>query len=96
MSAAKKTNYSDEFKFRVALDAARGNKTIQALVAEYNVASCLISKWKKQLLDSGSQVFNSPNKKSKTVDAKENNLYEQLGRQAMELEYLKKFAGKYQ
>jgi transposase-like protein len=91
----KKTSYSNEFKFKVALEAIRSQKTIPQLVQEFNVASCLISKWKKQVLDSGSIVFNNATKPA-TVDNQEKKLYEQLGRQAMEIDYLKQFAGRYQ
>jgi transposase-like protein len=43
----KKTSYSNEFKFKVALETIRSQKIIAELVQEFNVASSLISKWKK-------------------------------------------------
>jgi transposase len=95
MSSTKKSNYTKEFKFKVAVSALRNDKTIPQLVEEFSVASSLISKWKKQLLDNGSVTFESSNK-PKVVDNTEKKLYEQLGRQAMELDYLKQFAGRYQ
>lgn len=91
----KKTSYTNEFKFKVALAAIRGQKTIPELVQEFNVASCLISKWKKQILDNGSTVFSTDTKPA-AADNQEKKLYEQLGRQAMEIDYLKQFAGRYQ
>ena len=91
----KKTSYTNEFKFTVALEAIRSQKTIPELVKEFNVASCLISKWKKQVLECGATVFNTAGKPV-TVDHQEKKLYEQLGRQAMEIDYLKQFAGRYQ
>lgn len=90
----KKTSYTNEFKFKVAIEAIRGQKTIPQLVQEFNVASSLISKWKKQVLDSGASVF-ANNAKPLVPDEKEKKLYEQLGRAAMEIDYLKQFAGKY-
>lgn len=95
MSSGKKTSYSNEFKFKVALDAIRGQKTIAELVIDHNVASCLISKWKKQLLDIGASAFAAANK-PQLVENNEKKLYEQLGRQAMEIDYLKQFVGRYQ
>ena len=95
MSSTKKSNYTKEFKFKVAVAALRNDKTIPQLVEEFSVASSLISKWKKQLLDNGSATFESSNK-PKVVDNTEKKLYEQLGRQAMELDYLKQFVGRYQ
>ena len=40
-------------------------------------------------------LFNSSTKPTAT-DSQEKNLYEQLGRQAMEIDYLKQFALRYQ
>jgi transposase len=94
MPSGKKTSYSNEFKFKVALDAIRSDKTLAELVAEYNVASSLISKWRKQLLECGSNAFAATY--SQQSNDKEKNLYEQLGRQAMEINYLKKFVERYQ
>jgi transposase-like protein len=91
----KKTSYTNEFKFKVALEAIRNQKTIPDIVKEFNVASCLISKWKKQVLENGSTVFNTAAKPA-TIDHQEKKLYEQLGRQTMEIDYLKQFAWRYQ
>lgn len=90
----KKTSYTNEFKFKVALEAIREQKTIAQLVQEFNVASSLISKWKKQVLENGANVFASSSKPA-VPDEKEKKLYEQLGRAAMEIDYLKQFTGKY-
>ena len=95
MSLAKKTSYSNEFKFKVALDALRAQKTLAELVMEHNVASSLISKWRKQLIENGASAF-AVNNRSQSLDNKEQKLYEQIGKQAMELDYLKKFVGRYQ
>ena len=95
MPAAKKTHYTNEFKFKVAIASIRGQQTLAELVAEYNVASCLISKWKKQLLDYGSSAF-ATTAKPQSLNDKEKQLYEQLGRQSMEINYLKKFVDRYQ
>lgn len=91
---SKKTNYTNEFKFKIAIEAIRGDKTLAQLVQEHNVASSLICKWKKQVLDSGASLFGS-NVKQTAPCSNEKKLYEQLGRQAIEIDYLKQFAGRY-
>jgi hypothetical protein len=51
-----------------------------------------VSQWKKQLLEGASELFSS-GKKSKEKDdtqAKESELFQQIGRLQMELEWLKK------
>ena len=95
MSEAKKASYTNEFKFKVAIDAIRGHKTISELTVEYKVAKSLIHKWKQQLLNNGAQTFSST-AKSEIAEDRESQLYEQLGRQTAEINYLKKCVNRYQ
>jgi putative transposase len=87
----KRKQYSNEFKFKVALEAVKGVKTINQLASEYNLHPTQIGTWKKQLLREGSAVFTRPNSQTKRDrESKETELYEQIGRLKMELEWLKK------
>ena len=82
-----------EFKFRVALEAMGELKTTSQIASEYDIHPTLIRKWKKQLREEGSTIFNNPiNQKNqeKQQGIKEAELYEQIGRLKMELEWLKK------
>ena len=79
--AKKRKQYSNEFKFKVALEAIKGVKTISQLAAEYNLHPTQIGTWKKQLLREGSAVFTRPNSQAKRDrESKETELYEQIGR----------------
>ena len=49
--------YSAEYKFQVALAAARNDKTVSQLASEYGVHPTQINEWKRQLMKEGSQVF---------------------------------------
>lgn len=49
--------HSKEFKFKVALEALRGDLTISQIVSRYQVSTSLIHKWKKQVLSDGSKLF---------------------------------------
>ena len=42
--------YNKDFKFKVALEAIRGDLTIAQIVSKYQVAESLVHKWKKQLI----------------------------------------------
>ena len=89
--AKKRKQYSNEFKFKVALEAIKGVKTISQLAGDYNLHPTQIGNWKKQLLREGSAVFARPNSQEKRDrETKETELYEQIGRLKMELEWLKK------
>ena len=90
----KRKTHSAQFKFKVALEAAKNEKTRAQIASEYGVQGTQISQWKKQLLDGGKGLFERKNgRKEKGWEAKEIELYEQIGRLKMELEWLKKKSG---
>jgi putative transposase len=87
----KRRRFSPEFKFRVALEAAKGTRTISELATEYRVHPNQISQWKRQLLEHGAAVFSqNGHKEQQAQEAVQTELYEQIGRLKMELEWLKK------
>lgn len=88
----KRKQYSAQFKFRVALEATKENKTISELASEYAVHPTMIRNWKKQLLGTGADVFQNSAKRPAPEGVAEAELYEQIGRLKMELEWLKKKA----
>lgn len=90
----KRREHSAQFKFRVALEAAKEQKTVSEVASEYQVHPTLVREWKKQLVAGGVAVFErgSPTTVKKEVGVPEAELYEQIGRLKMELEWLKKKA----
>jgi len=89
--AQKRKQYKAEFKFKVALEAAKGLKTINQLASEYELHPNQVSQWKKQLLEEGTTLFGNGSVKQQLEAVKvETELYEQIGRLKMEMEWLKK------
>ena len=89
----KRKQYSNDFKFKIALEAIKGVKTVSQLASEYNVHPTQIGTWKKQLVQQGNTLFTRPNdQQQREQQDKEAALYEQIGRLKMELEWLKKKA----
>lgn len=87
----KRRRFSSDFKFRVALEAAKGQRTLSELSGEYSVHPNQISQWKRQLLEHGADVFNQNGaKEHQDQETMQTELYEQIGRLKMELEWLKK------
>lgn len=70
----KKTTYDNGFKAKVTLEAIRGDKTIAEVAAEFNVASSLVSKWKRELLSNAANVFGAG--KTKSSEETEHRLYQ--------------------
>jgi putative transposase len=91
--AAKRKVHSAGFKAQVALAALKGDKTINELAGHYGVHPTLIHGWKKQLATGAESVFGCPAKAaSADAEARQAELFEQIGRLKMELEWLKKKA----
>ena len=93
---AKRRRHSPEFKFRVALEAVKGLKTTSQIAQENSVHPTQISTWKRQLLDEGPEVFQRGGiHRQREREQQEAELYEQIGRLKMELEWLKKKAARF-
>lgn len=87
----KRRQYSAQYKFKVALEAAKGNRTLSELSSETGVHPNQISSWKRQLLSDGAALFErSGKRKASDHTDREAELYEQIGRLKMEQEWLKK------
>ena len=87
----QRKSYSAEFKAKVALAAAKGQKTLSELAEQYGVHVNQISKWKAQLIESASGLFRDGREKKKEQNSiREEELYEQIGRLKVELDWLKK------
>ena len=89
--STKRKRHSAKFKFQVALETLRCQKTVNQLAAEHGLHPSQISQWKRQLIEQGAEIFSSSaagdKLKQQTI---ESNLYEQIGRLKMELDWLKK------
>jgi putative transposase len=75
----------------VALDAVRGLKTVSELASQHKVHPTQITLWKKQLLEGAAEVFACASAKKAAADEPSAaELYEQIGRLKIELDWLKK------
>jgi transposase-like protein len=87
----KRKQYKADFKFKVALEAAKGLKTISQLASEHELHPNQVSQWKGHLLEQGPTIFGNGSVQQQRQAAQvEAELYEQIGRLKMELEWLKK------
>ena len=82
------------FKARVAVEALKEQKTIAELSSAYAVHATQITKWKRQALDILTQGFSAGLKQRKKDDTELiQELYRQIGRLKVEVEFLKKKMG---
>jgi transposase-like protein len=93
----QRRRFSADFKFRVALEAAKGQQTMSELASKHNLGCPLganqISQWKRQLLEDGVGVFaHNGSQDQQEQEVMQAELYEQIGRLKTELDWLKKKA----
>ena len=90
----RRSRYSAELKAKVALEAIRGQKTVNEIASQYDVHPNQVGTWKKQALESLPKVFS--NGKAKSIEeeqARLDALYQQIGQLQVELSFLKKRTG---
>jgi transposase-like protein len=82
--------HSAQFKFKLALEAAKENKTLNELASQHSIHQGQISQWKKLLMDQGPQVFAKNGGKARDENKETAALYEQIGQLTVELNWFKK------
>jgi len=86
----KRSQYPNELKARVALEALKEEKTIAQISSEYEVHSNMVSKWKKHLKENIAAVFTRKNESKSNEQELIDKLYRQIGKSQMEIDWLKK------
>ena len=87
----QRRQFSAKFKFQVALEALKELKTLNEIASHYEVHPTQVKQWKKQLQEEGADIFNEHAAKQQAAHTgMEANLYEQIGRLKMEVDWLKK------
>ena len=88
---SKRKQHSAKFKAKVALEALKGIEPAGVLATRFGVHPSMISRWKSQLLEQAEDAFSTERARTaEEADALQTQLYEQIGRLKMELEWLKK------
>ena len=85
---ARRRKFSDQFKAKVALEALRGDKTIQEIAAKHQVHPNQVSQWKRQAVDGMADVFARGGKAEGPSDEEIKELHAKIGRLAVENDFL--------
>jgi len=93
MTKQRKT-YTTEFKVKIAIEAIKGQRTVNEIASHYGVHPNQVMQWKKQAVESLPEVFSTKRERSAADDeAIKAQLYQQIGQLKVELDWLKKKAG---
>jgi putative transposase len=94
--ARRRRSFSAAYKAKVALAAAKGDKTLSELASQFGVYPNQISAWKKQLVEQLPELFADGRKRREQgEDVERAQLYEEIGRLKVELDWLKKKAAQW-
>ena len=90
----KRRVHSAQFKAQVGLEALRGIEPIHAIAAKHEVHPVQVSQWKKEVAERLPELFEQKRDGDlKLMQERETQLFEEIGRLKMELDWLKKKAG---
>ena len=90
----KRKTFTSEFKAKVAIAALKGQQTTNEIAQEFGVHPTQVNTWKKQLLESSSDVFGKGKQKREAdFESEREALYSQIGRLKVEVDWLKKKTG---
>jgi transposase-like protein len=89
---AQRRSFSAALKAKVAIEAIRGQKTLNEIASQYEVHPNRVWQWRKLALEKLAEVMadgrGSQSTIKQVVDVEK--LHEKIGRQAVEIDFLKK------
>lgn len=90
----QRKRYTADFKAKVALEAIKGQRTVNEIASRYGLHPNQVSQWKKQALEQLPEVFSDGRaRKEKSEEELREQLYQQIGQLKVELDWLKKKSG---
>ena len=92
--ARQRKTYSAELKARIALEAIKGQMTVNQIATHYGVHPNQVMQWKQQAMRQLPEIFSRPSPQAAQEDeALKAQLYQQIGQLKVELDWLKKKVG---
>jgi transposase-like protein len=83
--------FSAEFKARLALEALRGDRTIQEIASKHKVHPNQVSTWKRQAMDGLGEVFsNGADSARRDHETEVHDLHAKIGQLTVERDFLAK------
>ena len=84
----KRRNFSDQFKAAVALEALRGDKTVQEIAAKRQLHPTQVRTWKLQAIEGMASVFSDKIKKAENKNGEIKELHAKIGQLAVKNDFL--------
>jgi transposase len=90
----QRRQFTGGFKAKVALEAIKGQRTVQELATGDGVHPNQITNWKKQLIAAAADIFSGARERRDLAEEMEKDeLYRQIGKLQVQLDWLQKKSG---
>lgn len=87
----QRRRHSAAFKAKVAIEAIKGERSVNELAGAYQVHPTQIAAWKRRALQSLPEAFADGRRRARDDDeALKARLYQEIGQMKVELDFLKK------
>jgi transposase len=95
MSKNERKRYSAEFKAKVALEALKGESTVQELASRFGVHPNMIAQWKRQAVEGMADTFrDKPGRSGSLSEEQVKELHAKIGQLTVERDFLAKAFGR--
>jgi transposase-like protein len=83
--------YSADGKAKIALEAIKGQRTIQQIASHHAIHPNLVTHWKKPLLEGAAEIFSNGQEAGARADEElKAKLYQQIGKLQVDLDWKKR------
>ena len=92
---SKQKSYAKELKFKVAIEIIKEDLTITEIISKCQIPRSVVSKWKKQLLDNGAEIYKKGNQAVQVYNnGNMEKLHATIGRLKVENDFLQQASSK--
>ena len=93
--SGKRRRFSGEQKAKIALEALRGDRTLQEIAARHQVHPNQVSAWKRQAMEGLSEVFSGGGeRRARDHESEVRDLHAKIGELIVERDFLSRGSGR--
>ena len=92
--ATRRRRFTAQCKAKVAMEALRGDRTIQAIAAKYEVHPNQVSGWKRQAQAGLQELFAATSRRNKAPEATIHDLHAKIGELTVERDFFARGLGR--
>ena len=92
--SSKRRRFSGELKAKVALEALRGDRTLQEIASQHQVHPNQVGAWKRQAMGGLVEVFSKGTRRVRDHESEVRDLHAKIGELIVERDFLSRGPGR--